>query len=70
MGLELEGNELASHGDCVHEGLDRLANDKVIMSVIPSDMYKKFHWYKNDEWERFMHTVTEWDEETYMDCLP
>ncbi|GIR60752.1 MAG: hypothetical protein CM15mP66_02000 [Pseudomonadota bacterium] len=33
-------------------------------------MYKVFQWYKNDEWERFMHTVTDWDLETYLDCLP
>ena len=70
MGLELEGNELASHGDFVHEGLDRLANDKVIMSVIPSDMYKKFHWYKNDEKEKLSRMLEERDKETYMDCLP
>ena len=25
---------------------------------------------KNDEWERFNHTVTDWDIETYLDCLP
>ena len=52
------------------EALDRLAEDEVIKSSMPDEMYKIYHWYKNDEWERFMHTVTEWDVETYMDCLP
>ena len=33
-------------------------------------MYKVFHWYKNDEWEKFMSTVTDWDKDTYMECLP
>ena len=52
------------------EALDRLANDEVIKSAMPDEMYKVFHWYKNDEWERFMATTTEWDMETYLDCLP
>ena len=26
--------------------------------------------YKKDEWERFNATVTDWDLETYIDCLP
>ena len=52
------------------EALDKLANDEVIKSSMPDEMYKVFHWYKNDEFEKFMATVTEWDLETYIDCLP
>ncbi|MEO0388248.1 MAG: hypothetical protein AAF281_12080, partial [Pseudomonadota bacterium] len=26
--------------------------------------------YKRDEFARFMSTVTEWDNEMYMECLP
>ena len=52
------------------EALDRLAKDKVIQSSMPGDMYKIYHWYKNDEWEKFIHTTTEWDLEMYLDCLP
>ena len=26
--------------------------------------------YKRDEWERFLHTATEWDLKMYLDCLP
>ena len=52
------------------EALNRLANDEVIKSAMPDEMYKVFHWYKNDEWEKFNHTVTDWDLETYIDCLP
>jgi len=33
-------------------------------------MYKVFQHYKNDEWEQFNATVTDWDLEKYMDCLP
>ena len=33
-------------------------------------MYKVFMHYKTNEWETFMATVTEWDMESYWDCLP
>ena len=52
------------------DALDELANDEVIKSSMPDEMYRVFHHYKNDEWERFNHTVTEWDLERYIDCLP
>ena len=52
------------------EALDRLAEDKVIQSAMPDEMYKIFHWYKNDEWERFLGATTQWDIDTYLDCLP
>ena len=55
-----------SLGDAMKE----LANDEVIKSAMPDEMYKVYHHYKNDEWERFNHTVTNWDTETYLDCLP
>ena len=34
------------------------------------EMYRLYDEYKRDEWERFLHTVTEWDVKTYLDCLP
>ncbi len=48
----------------------RLEKDDVIRAAMPGDMYRLYHQYKQDEWERFNHTVTEWDLETYLDCLP
>ncbi len=50
--------------------LEALAKDKVVQSGMPGDMYRLFHEYKTDEWERFNHTVTEWDVDTYLNCLP
>lgn len=50
--------------------LEELKKDEVIRSAMPDEMYKVFNHYKNDEWERFNHTVTSWDTETYLDCLP
>ena len=47
-----------------------LKEDKVIQSAMPDEMYKVFHWYKNDEWEKFLGATTQWDLDTYLDCLP
>lgn len=52
------------------EALDALAGDEVIKRGLPGEMFGLYHEYKTDEWERFMHTVTDWDLDTYIDCLP
>ena len=52
------------------EALERLEADEVIKASMPDEMYKVFSWYKRDEWEKFMSTVTDWDADEYMDCLP
>jgi len=52
------------------DSLARLADDEVIKSAMPGEMYRVFEHYKRDEWERFNHTVTDWDVNTYLDCLP
>ena len=52
------------------EALDRLAEDEIIKSAMPDEMYKVFHWDKNDEWEKFLGATTQWDLDTYLDCLP
>jgi glutamine synthetase len=52
------------------EALDRLAEDDTIKSALPGDMYRIYHQYKQDEWERFLATTSNWDSENYMDCLP
>jgi glutamine synthetase len=50
--------------------LEALSKDDVIKSAMPGEMYRLYHEYKTDEWERFMHTTTDWDLDTYLDCLP
>ena len=52
------------------DAMTELANDEVIKSSMPGEMYTVYSAYKNDEWERFNQTVTNWDTETYLDCLP
>jgi len=52
------------------EALEALKNDEVVQRGMPGEMYRLFHEYKHDEWARFMSTVTDWDNDTYMECLP
>ncbi len=52
------------------DALARLDDDEVVKSSMPGDMYRVFTHYKRDEWERYNATVTEWDLESYWDCLP
>jgi glutamine synthetase len=52
------------------EALDRFEADEVVNSALPDEMYRVFMHYKRDEWEKFNQTVTNWDLETYWDCLP
>ena len=65
-----EGKDVTRLPMSLGEALEALDNDEVIKSSMPDEMYKVFTHYKNDEWERFNHTVTDWDVETYLDYLP
>ncbi len=68
--LAAVGKEVKKLPMSLGEALEALDNDEVIKSSMPGEMYRVFEHYKRDEWERFMHTTTEWDMETYLDCLP
>lgn len=53
------------------DALDRLSEDGVILKgAMPGEMERVFFHYKRNEWETFLATVTNWDLETYWDCLP
>jgi glutamine synthetase len=52
------------------DALEALRNDEIIKSALPGEMHRLYDEYKRDEWERFLHTSTEWDIKMYMDCLP
>ena len=64
------GKEVKKLPMSLGEALEALADDEVVQRGLPGEMYRLYHEYKWDEWERFMHTVTEWDQDTYLDCLP
>ena len=65
-----EGKQVKKLPMSLGEALQKLADNEVIKSSMPDEMYRVYHHYKNDEWEKFNHTVTDWDLETYIDCLP
>ena len=65
-----EGKQVRRLPMSLGEALEKLENDDVIKSAMPDEMFKVFMHYKRDEWEKFMATVTEWDVDTYLDCLP
>jgi glutamine synthetase len=52
------------------DALQALAGDEVIKEALPDEMYKVFHHYKTDEWERYCATVSDWDVAEYLDILP
>jgi glutamine synthetase len=64
------GKEVRKLPMTLGDALSALQKDEVIRSAMPGDMYRLYDEYKRDEWERFLHTTTEWDLETYLDCLP
>lgn len=64
------GKEVRKLPMSLGDALAALREDEVIRSAMPGEMYRLYDEYKTDEWERFMHTVSDWDQETYMDALP
>jgi glutamine synthetase len=65
-----EGKEVDKLPLTLGEALNRLEHDAVIKAALPDEMFRVFMHYKGDEWARFNATVTEWDVERYLDCLP
>ena len=65
-----EGKEVIKLPMSLGEAIAALKDDQTIMDALPDEMGKVFLHYKEDEWAKFMATVTEWDLETYIDCLP
>ena len=65
-----EGKQVKKLPMSLGESLEALSNDPVIQRGMPGEMYRLYHEYKSDEWARFMSTVTDWDNDTYMECLP
>jgi glutamine synthetase len=52
------------------EALEALDADELVKSALPGDMYRVFKHYKDDEWIRFISTVSDWDIREYLDVLP
>jgi glutamine synthetase len=56
--------------DSLGAALDELAKDEVVRSAMPGRLYKVFHHYKRDEWERYLAAVTDWERDEYLEVLP
>jgi len=41
-----------------------------VRSAMPGRLWKVFHHYKRDEWERYLAAVTDWEREEYLEVLP
>ena len=54
----------------LRDALDELNADDVIKSALPGDLHGIYDWYKRDEWNKFIWQVSNWDVDTYLDCLP
>jgi glutamine synthetase len=65
-----EGKQVRKLPMTLGHALEELSKDEVIKSAMPGEMYRLYHEYKTDEWERFNATVSNFDVETYLDCLP
>ncbi|MBI1881469.1 MAG: glutamine synthetase [Chloroflexi bacterium] len=64
------GKEVKKIPMSLGEALVKFEQDEVVKSALPDEMYQVFMHYRRDEWERFLATVTEWDVDRYLDCLP
>ncbi len=64
------GKQVAKLPLTLGEALERLDKDEVVKGALPDDMLRVFMHYKRNEWESFLSSVTDWDLETYWDCLP
>ena len=65
-----QGVEIEKVPDSLGAALEALAKDEVIKSAMPGRLYKVFHHYKRDEWERYLAAVTDWERNEYLEVLP
>jgi glutamine synthetase len=64
------GAEIEKVPDSLGAALDALARDDVVRSALPGRLYRVFHHYKRDEWERYLAYVTDWERDEYLEVLP
>ncbi len=68
--MELAGEKVHKLPTNLGAALDAITADDCIRNALPGEMWDVFIDYKRDEWDRFLATVTQWDVDTYIDCLP
>ena len=65
-----QGVQIEKVPDSLGAALEALKADEVVRSALPGRLYEVFHWYKNDEWERYLAAVTDWERDEYLEVLP
>ena len=64
------GEKIDRIPNTLEKALDALAENEVVKSALPGELYTIYDWYKRDEWNKFIWQVSNWDVDTYLDCLP
>ena len=65
-----EGVEIEKVPDNLGDALKELAKDDIVRSAMPGRLYEVFRHYKQDEWERYLSSVTDWERDEYLEYLP
>jgi len=64
------GADIEKVPDSLGQALEALERDEVVRSALPGRLYRVFHHYKRDEWERYLAAVTDWERAEYLEVLP
>jgi glutamine synthetase len=57
--------------DSLGDALHALEKDELLRdAAMPGRLWKVFHHYKRDEWERYLAAVTDWERDEYLEVLP
>jgi glutamine synthetase len=66
-----QGTELERVPDSLGDALVALEKDELIRDgAMPGRLWKVFKHYKQDEWERYLAAVTDWERDEYLEVLP
>jgi len=68
--VQADGDSLQRVPESLGAALVALERDEVVRSAMPGRLWKVFHHYKRDEWERYLAAVTDWEREEYLEVLP
>jgi glutamine synthetase len=68
--VQADGDSLQRVPESLGAALVALERDEVVRSAMPGRLWRVFHHYKRDEWERYLAAVTDWEREEYLEVLP
>jgi glutamine synthetase len=68
--VQQDGGSLQRVPESLGAALVELERDEVVRSAMPGRLWKVFHHYKRDEWERYLAAVTDWERDEYLEVLP